>query len=165
MDVPIRLVRRAAPRPTADAFLLPAADPAPLAAAAARLADWPQVFAAGGGFLLVPPAAEPGPVPGAVRLCRLWGDLFAPADADLLPALLPDEAAALTRDRGLIVLPGGTVVAFDPAAPLPVTRWLAPARVRRPTARRRAAGTARCGRGGGARGRRARRRRPPARAG
>src|SRR5207248_6360372 len=69
-------------------------------------------------------------LPGAVRLRRLAADLFIPIDADLSPALLPDEAAALTRDRGLVVLPG-EVLAFDPANPLTVDRWLAPARVRR----------------------------------
>jgi hypothetical protein len=37
----------------------------------------------------------------------------------------------LTRDRGLVFLPGGEALAFDPARPLPVGRWLAPARVGR----------------------------------
>src|SRR5439155_1193069 len=44
---------------------------------------------------------------------------------------LTDEVAALTRDRGLVVLPGGEVLAFDPDRPLPVGTWLVAARVRR----------------------------------
>ncbi len=53
---------------------------------------------------------------GGVALRRLAANLYVPADADLLPALLPDEADALTRRRGLVFLPG-VVLAFDPAAP------------------------------------------------
>jgi tetratricopeptide (TPR) repeat protein len=88
------------------------------------------VYAIRGGFLLVP-AAKSRAIPGSIRLRRLAGDLFIPVDSDLLPALLPDEAASLTRDRGLIVLPGSAVHAFDATAPLPVARWLAPTEVRR----------------------------------
>ena len=131
MEVPFRLARRAT-APAADAVLLFAADAGPLAAACARLGALPEVFpVVRGGFLLVPRAAEARPVPGSIRLRRLAGDLFVPADADLVPALLPEEAAGLTRERGLIVLAGGTVLAFDATAPLPVGRWLAPAEVRR----------------------------------
>ncbi len=130
MEVPIRLVRSASPQSAADGFLLLADSPAPLASVCAKLDPWPRVFTVRGGFLLVS-SGSAGSVPGTVRLRRQSGDLFIPADADLLPALLPDESAALTRDRGLVVLPGGTVLAFDPAGPLPVTQWLKPAVVRR----------------------------------
>ncbi|QJW98884.1 hypothetical protein [Frigoriglobus tundricola] len=130
MDVPFRLVRREPPR-AADAFLVLTTGPAALAAACACCDTLPETFAVAGGFVLLPRGAVRGPVPGAIRLARLAGDLFAPVDADLLPALLPDEAVGLTRDRGLIVLPGGTVLSFDPGAPLPVSRWLAPPTVRR----------------------------------
>lgn len=131
MEVAIRLVRREATL-SADAFLLLADDPAALAAACARLGgELPQVFAVRGGFLLVPRTAESRPVPGTVRLRRLSSDFFVPADGDLLPALLTDEMAALTRSHGLIVLPGGTLLAFDATAPLSVSRWLAPSKVRR----------------------------------
>jgi tetratricopeptide (TPR) repeat protein len=132
VELPIRLVMRAAAPAAADGFLVFGDDPAPLAAACARFGGpWPDVFVVRGGFLLVPRAADARAVPGAVRLRRLGGDLYVPLDADLLPALLPDEVAALTRARGLVVLPGGTAAAFDPAARLPVARVLAPARVRR----------------------------------
>jgi hypothetical protein len=133
VEVPVRLVRREVTFPDADAFLLFVADPAPLARACAGLgAAWPQVYPVRGGFLLVLPAPTARSVPGAVRLRRLLGDLFVPTDADLLPALLSEEAVALTRDRGLVVLPGGTILAFDASSPLSVVHWLAPAQVQRP---------------------------------
>ena len=129
MDIPFRLARRDAAT-AADAFLLLAAGAGALGDACARFGEVPAVFAVRGGFLLVPHGAEARAVPGAVRLRRLVGDLFIPADADLIPALLPDEALALTRTRGLIVLPGGTVLAFEPS-PVAVSRWLRRAAVRR----------------------------------
>jgi tetratricopeptide (TPR) repeat protein len=130
VDVPFRLTRREVPA-AADAGLLCAGGFGPLAAACARLGGdaLPAVFAVRGGFLTVP---RGGVLPhGVVRLRRVAGDLFVPADADLVPALLPDELVGLTRDRGLIVLPGGTVLAFDPRCPLAVGDWLKPAAVRR----------------------------------
>src|SRR5262249_54968022 len=39
-------------------------------------------------------------------------------DAELIPPLLDDEARGLVRSRGLVFLPGGRVLAYDPAAPL-----------------------------------------------
>lgn len=132
MNVPLRLLRREASA-AADAFLLFAADFGPLAAACERLGpQLPAVFPVRGGFLLVPPTGTKA-VPGAVRLRRVSGDLFIPADSVLSPTLLPDEIAALTSDRGLVVLPGAQVLSFDPNAPLPVGCWLAPARVNRGT--------------------------------
>jgi tetratricopeptide (TPR) repeat protein len=130
VDVPFRLTRRDEPVP-ADAVLILGVGAGPVAAAVAQLGPLPGVFAVLGGFLLVPRDAVAAAVPGAVRLRRLAGDLYVPADADLIPTLLPDEAASLTRDRGLVVLPAGPVLAFDPTASLPVGRWVAPAAVRR----------------------------------
>ncbi|MBP3954683.1 hypothetical protein J8F10_05220 [Gemmata sp. G18] len=131
MEVPFRLVRREPTTNPADAFLLPAADASSIAGACARFNELPAVFAVRGGFLLVPPAPDARAVPGAIRLRRSAGDLFVPVDANLLPALLPDEATSLTRTRGLIVTAGGTVLAFDVTAPLPITDWLKPRAVRR----------------------------------
>jgi hypothetical protein len=132
VNVPLKLARRSDAPEAADAFLLFAGGYGELADACARLgAATPAVYPVRGGFLLVPPHEEARPLPGAVRLRRPSGDLFIPADAALSPALLPDEVAALTRDRGLVLLPGGEALAFDPSAPLPVGRWLAPPRVRR----------------------------------
>lgn len=131
MQVPLRLARREAAA-TADAFLLPADGFGPLADAGAKLGDaLPDVYPVRGGFLLVPRQTSARPPAGAIRLRRVSGDVFVPADGVLLPALLADELTALTRDRGLVVLPGGEVLVFDPGAPLPVGKWLAPARARR----------------------------------
>jgi tetratricopeptide (TPR) repeat protein len=133
MELPLRLARRDTPPAAADAFLLIADGFDQLAATCLWLGGeaLPVVHPVRGGFVLVPPEGTSRPVPGAVRLRRVTGDLFTPADADLLPRLLPDEIASLTAERGLVVLPGGEVLAFDPARPLRVDQWLAPARVRR----------------------------------
>jgi tetratricopeptide (TPR) repeat protein len=56
--------------------------------------------------------------PGTLRLRALAENLFLPVDADLVPALLDDEAEGLTRGRGLVFLPGARVLGFDPARPL-----------------------------------------------
>ncbi len=132
MEVPFRLTLREVPA-AVEAFLLFAGDPAPLAAACAALGgeELPSVFAVRGGFLVVPAAGlGTRAIPGAIRLRRLAGDLFIPADADLIPALLSEEAAALTQHRGLVFLPGGDVLAFAPT-PLLISEWLAPVRVHR----------------------------------
>jgi tetratricopeptide (TPR) repeat protein len=127
VNVPLRLRRRDAAATAADAFLFPAAD----AAAVARAADPAAVFVVAGGFLVVARGPTADRPPGAIRLRRLRGDLFVPIDADLLPALLPEEQTTLTRDAGLVVLPPGRVMAFDPARPLAPADWLRPPPVRR----------------------------------
>ncbi|HUR55592.1 MAG TPA: hypothetical protein VMZ71_15760, partial [Gemmataceae bacterium] len=131
MDVPLRLARRESAA-DADAVLLCAQEYDAIAAACAQIggAKLPEVFAVRGGFLLVPRDAMAKTPPGAVRLRRLTGDLFVPVDAELLPALLPEESTAMTSDRGLVVLPGGEILAFDPDTPLTTDEWLTPGRVR-----------------------------------
>ncbi len=130
MDVPFRLIRREVPA-RVDAVLVVGDGFGAVAAAVVQLRAAPDVFAVRDGFLLIPDDNGVERVPGAVRLRRLGGDLFIPADADLAPALLPDEVIGLTRDRGFVFLPGGPVLAFDPRVPLPVTSWVAPRIVRR----------------------------------
>ncbi len=132
MQVPFRLRLRPAPAPAA-ALWLATADMRSLAALCARLGEsgWPEVYAVAAGFLIVPDGAAPAGLPRAVRLRRLAGNLFMPAAADLEPALHPAEAADLTRQRGLVVLPGGRVLAFDPARLLSVADVIAPSALRR----------------------------------
>lgn len=131
MELAFRLARRTPPRP-AHALLVPAADVHDLLRVVVAVGGrWPDVFAVAGGFVVAPSAAVPAGVPGTIRLRRLAGDLFLPADADLLPALRTDEAADLTAGRGLVFLPGGTVLAFDPAAALPESAALTVGPVRR----------------------------------
>ncbi len=113
MIVPYRLKRREHPAPT-DALYVASPDVAGLVAVCARLpGGWPEVFRAGGGFVVVPAEHPEHPLPRTIRLRRLAGDLFVPVDAELIPALRPDEAVGLTHDRGLVVLPGGEVLTFD----------------------------------------------------
>ncbi len=70
-----------------------------------------------GGFLVeVGDGARP-PL-GAIRLRRLAEGLYLPVDADLVPSLLDDEAEGLARGRGLVFLPGGRVLGFDPGRPV-----------------------------------------------
>lgn len=119
MKVPLTLRRRAGAEP-ASALLLPSHDLAALCALCARVADdvLPKVYRLAEGFLVVPtqPVGRAGS--GAVRLRALAPNLFVPADADLVPELAADEAAALTRERGLLFLPGGRALAFDVRRPL-----------------------------------------------
>jgi tetratricopeptide (TPR) repeat protein len=117
MHVQFTLRRRETPAAAAALFVA-RPDVPTLLAVCARLPGPPPAFAVEGGFLVradrLPPA-----VPFALPLRRVGGELYVPADADLVPGLHPEEAVALTRDRGLVVLPGSRVLAFDPALPLP----------------------------------------------
>src|SRR5436305_421603 len=115
----------------ADALWLASADPAHLAALAARFPDWPEVFAVAGGFVVVPDGRVPAGLPRTVRLRRLAGHLYLPADAELVPQLSPAEAADLTRDRGLLILPGDRALALGPGRSLAPAAVVAPPSVRR----------------------------------
>ncbi|WP_169981311.1 tetratricopeptide repeat protein [Tautonia rosea] len=57
-------------------------------------------------------------VPGAIRLRKQGRALYLPVDAELFPSLLDDEIQGMTRDVGLVLLPGGLVLEFDPSRPL-----------------------------------------------
>ena len=80
----------------------------------------PPVHRVSGGFLLKLGEGVEPPI-GPIRLRALAEDLYLPVDADLIPSLLDDEARGLTRDRGLIFLPGGRVLEFEPREPLPLS--------------------------------------------
>ncbi len=127
MKLPLRLAKLDPPAP-ADAAVLFAHDPADLVRLCTQFPMFPTVFRVAGGFLLF--ANGPTWPAGVVKLRRLGGDLFVPADAELLPRLLPDEIVGLTQTTGLVVLVD-TVLAFDPTHPLRPGEWLRPARVRR----------------------------------
>src|SRR5437763_8925518 len=131
MRVPFRLRKtsRAAP---ATGLLLLSEDVADLLALCARLGPGrdgpggdasgvgalPPVYPVPGGFLVQPRGAVPPALPGVVRLRGLVPNLYLPVDSALVPGLLEDEAAGLVRGRGLVFLPGGQVLGFDPARPL-----------------------------------------------
>jgi tetratricopeptide (TPR) repeat protein len=132
MRVPFRLRRTTTPAP-ATALLLPSHDVGELLrlCAAVGADTLPPVYAAADGFLVLLPTPTDAPFAGTVRLRGLSAHLLLPVDADLVPALLPDEAAALVRDRGLVFLPGGRVLGFAPDQPLTAAALLRAGPVRR----------------------------------
>jgi tetratricopeptide (TPR) repeat protein len=125
IQVPFRLRRRALAEP-AVALLIPTRDPAPLLALCARRGLDPtgRVFDVAGGFVLQLESAMTEPEPGAIRLRERTTGLYVPADADLVPALLDDEANGLVRDWGLVFLPNGRVLLFDRHTPVELRQLL-----------------------------------------
>jgi hypothetical protein len=126
MKMPFRL-RRMAAHGVITGLFVPGEDAGGLLALCGRLSGvFPPVYAVPGGFLIRLPAGLPSQtpespgvaVPGALLLRSLVDHLFLPADAELEPHLLPDEAIGLTRRQGLVFLPGPRVLGFDPAHPL-----------------------------------------------
>ena len=114
----------------ATAVLLETDRVEPLLALADRLGRHrsPRVHPVSGGFLIVlTDGAEPPP--GSIRLRSLAANLFLPAAADLIPALLDDEARGLTRDRGLVFLPNGRILGFDPGVPLELSALVTARRI------------------------------------
>jgi tetratricopeptide (TPR) repeat protein len=125
MKVPYRLRKLPAAEP-ATALLLPEADAEAVLQLCARAGTdpLPDVFAVAGGFLVKLRRPTSAAFPGAIRLRGLAENLLLPVDASLVPALHADEAAALVRDRGLVFLPGGRMLAFAPREPLPLSALL-----------------------------------------
>jgi tetratricopeptide (TPR) repeat protein len=121
MKVAFRL-RRLSELAPATALLLPSQRPEDVLRLCTRLGGdaLPHIYAVADGFLLQLSHPLPGPVAGAVRLRNLADNLLLPVDAELVPGLLPDEAAALVRERGLVFLPGDRVLEFSPGEPLPL---------------------------------------------
>ncbi len=126
MNTPFRLRKTEAPGAVAGLLLVSdrAADLLALIAAVGFDRP-PNAYAVSGGFLLKLAARPAVPYPNTIRLRALAADLFLPADAELVPALLPDEAAGLVRERGLIFLPGGRVLGYDAGTPLEIADLLA----------------------------------------
>jgi tetratricopeptide (TPR) repeat protein len=78
----------------------------------------PPIFPVQGGFLVIADEIPRLLPPKTIRLRRLSENCYLPVDADLVPALHPDEAVDLTRQRGLVFLPGEQCLAFQPDQPL-----------------------------------------------
>jgi tetratricopeptide (TPR) repeat protein len=133
IQVPFRLRRRSSAEP-ATALFIPARDPGSLFAQCARLGLDPtaRVFDLAGGFLLALESPATARMPGALRLRALAPAVYVPVDAELIPALLEDEANGMARDWGVVFLPGGRAILFDRHAPVELTELLqAPVRQRR----------------------------------
>ncbi len=129
--IPIRLplvIRKSSDVMPTDAFLLEGQQSESALRLYGALADQsrrrPSIFEVACGLLIE--TAEPTRMtwPGASRLRRLCPRLFVPIDAELQPALLQDELAGLTRDRGLVFLPGSRVLMFEPGQPVPLSMLL-----------------------------------------
>src|SRR6516165_6363763 len=104
-------LRRRPRTEAAAALLLPSDDVATLLRLCARAGQDPagSVYRVAGGFLVRLSQPSERGLPGVIRLRCASSNLYLPTDADLVPSLLPDEYAGLTRRRGLVFLPGGGV--------------------------------------------------------
>lgn len=134
MKVAFQLHRLPTVEPTSpDALLLPTLTPAELLSLLAALGHdpIPRLHLVEGGFLLIASQTIRNIPVGAVALRRLGRHLYLPTDALLSPSLLEDEAAGLTRERGLMFLPGGRVLEFEPTTPLPLSAVLTVGEIRR----------------------------------
>jgi tetratricopeptide (TPR) repeat protein len=125
MKVPYQLHRLDAAEPVV-ALLVPGHEPADLLRLLGKLGDdpLPSVYAVAEGFLVKLPQPREVCPPGVIRLRGLAADLLLPADAELVPPLLPDEAAALVKLRGLLFLPGPRVLEYAPDQPLALAALL-----------------------------------------
>jgi hypothetical protein len=116
-----------------DALLLSSGETDDLLTLCSRLGgdSMPRIFPVAGGFLIQPAAPMGACLSKTIRLRRLASNLYLPLNTELLPSLLEDELTALTRKRGLVFLPGGRVLTFDPNQPLPLSGLLVPGEHRR----------------------------------
>src|SRR3954451_6305853 len=106
MKVAFHLRRRPEPEPASAGLLESEAVEAALDLASSLGLDrTPPIYRVAGGFLLKLDEGREPPI-GPIRLRNLAENLYLPVDAELVPALLDDEAWGLTRDLGLIFLPG-----------------------------------------------------------
>jgi tetratricopeptide (TPR) repeat protein len=80
----------------------------------------PTIHTVADGFLLLLDEPNETPVAGVQRLRGLSRYLLIPVNAELTPALLPDEAEGMVKLRGMVFLADGRVLDFDcdGAAPL-----------------------------------------------
>lgn len=119
MKIPFTLAPLATAEP-ANALLVPGNDAAALfdLVLGLGLDPLPTVHATAEGFLVLLPKPSTEGVPGVVRLRALAAHLFLPVTAELTPPLLADEAAALTRSRGLVFLPGQRCLSFAVDQPM-----------------------------------------------
>src|SRR5690242_16747752 len=111
IKLPFRLRKADAAAPVAGVYL-PCVSAAEVVAFLVRAGrdPLPPVYYVQGGVLIKLTDTGSAGLPFAVRLRSLSPDLFLPVDAELSPALLPDEARALVRQRGLLFLPGDRVL-------------------------------------------------------
>lgn len=133
MKVPLRLKTRVE-RSAAAALFLPSDQPAELLRLLSRV-GWDtslSVYRLAEGYLVKLTPSVTSPPPGVIPLRALAENLLLPVDAELVPALLDDEAKGLVSRRGLVILPVGRTLEFSPAAPLLLPTLLKAPGVERP---------------------------------
>src|SRR6516225_309507 len=132
MKVAFHLRRVAAIQP-AKALLVPSHAVGDVLKLCARLGfdPVPPIYAIAEGFLIILDKPVTDGYPPAIRLREVVPQLLIPADAELVPALLDDEAEGLVSQRGLVFLPGGRVLGFEPNRPVPLSALVSVDGVRR----------------------------------
>ncbi len=129
----LRLAGSAATEP-ASGLLLLSSDPADVLSLLAQIGPLaggspPTIHEVAGGFLIRLPQSVTHLFPGVVRLRQRAPNLFLPVAAELRPTLFPDEASALVQKRGLVFLPCGQALAFEPDRSVPLSRFVAARRL------------------------------------
>lgn len=130
MEVALQIQRRPSlMRSDCAAWFMPGRDPAELldALAGLSLEPLPRVYAVAGGYLVKPDVPQSRELPGATRMAEVLEGVFAPLDAELSPALLPDEARGV---RPMVCLPEG-FFALELTQPVKLGDLLAPGGVKR----------------------------------
>jgi tetratricopeptide (TPR) repeat protein len=119
MKVAYQLRRLSSSEP-ATALLVPGHRPEELLRLCGKLAldPLPPICAVADGFVVMLPEPSEQLLAGVFRLRGLAEHLLIPVNAELIPPLLPDELAALVKQRGMVFLPGERVLAFDPEQPI-----------------------------------------------
>jgi tetratricopeptide (TPR) repeat protein len=119
-------LRRSSEQAQASALLLFSHEPRDLLHLCAALGSdaSPVCHVVADGFLVHLPRPTSTVFPGVLRLRALARHLLLPIDAELLPALLEEEAAALTRKQGLVFLPHSRVLQYDPDRAVPLSSLL-----------------------------------------
>jgi tetratricopeptide (TPR) repeat protein len=133
MKVPFTLQRIDERHPVA-AVLVPTTEPGEVLSFCERLSSWPKVFRTAEGYLLTVAKGEHDwHFTGTIHLRELAPNLLLPCDAELIPPLLTDEATGLVKNQGLVFLPGGKVLAYQPGEPLSPSALLGVKRLERKT--------------------------------
>ncbi len=121
-EIPLELKRAAAPVDLCAAVYVPTASGERILEVCSVLRTSPKdrVFTLAMGVLIKLERNQLEAPVGTIGLRALAEDFLIPIDAELAPSLLPDETKGVSRDRGLVMLPGGTVLGYRIDAPTPL---------------------------------------------
>ncbi|MBZ0134734.1 MAG: hypothetical protein K8I27_00005 [Planctomycetes bacterium] len=130
MEVALRIFRKPEPgHAKCAAWFFAGGDSAAVLEALAQTGPepLPRVYRTGGGCLIRPDTPQTMLLAGGLRMAEIFDGVFVPIDAELSPALLPDEARGL---RPMLCLPDG-FYALDLSTPMNLSELLAPGPVHR----------------------------------